>query len=227
MFSLAVCSEQDLQARKQLEGHPDWSFIVSKTCKIRGLCSVHKLVWSPYAEGSGAAGVSDSSTPCTSLSGAEGCTALFVFALQSSTFPQQQQSPLSSGKVILGPWCWVWSIHISVRWVCFPTLRIFTLKVFSILMLKADRDPCGQRCQAGAWLWSLLLTPIPVPGTTSPRDSNLLNTPKGSELLTQSRGCCSGISVPPQTGFPPPGASQGYPAPGCLLAVAMAVWGWD
>lgn len=54
-FSLAlICSEHDLQARKQLEGHPNWSFIVSETCKMRGLCSVHKLVWSPYAEGSGA-----------------------------------------------------------------------------------------------------------------------------------------------------------------------------
>lgn len=107
-FSLAlVCSEHDLQARKQIEGHPDWSFIVGKTCKMRDLCSVHKLVWTPYAEVSGAGGESDSSTPCTPLPGADGCMALVLIALQSSTFPQQQQSPLSSGKVILRLESWV------------------------------------------------------------------------------------------------------------------------
>lgn len=38
------------------------------------------------------------------------------------------------------------STHIAVRWVFFPTVRIFTLKMFSIHILKADRDPSGQRC---------------------------------------------------------------------------------
>lgn len=74
---------------------------------MRDLCSVHKLFWSPCAEGSGAAEESDSSTPCTSLPRAEDCTALVFISLQSSTFSQQQHSPISSGKFILGPWSWV------------------------------------------------------------------------------------------------------------------------
>lgn len=107
-FPLALlCSECDVQARKQLEGHPAWSFITGKTWKMRGLCSVCKQFWSPSAKVSEAVGESDRSTPCTPLPRTGGCTAFRSIALQSSTFPQQKQSPLSSGKVVLGPWSWV------------------------------------------------------------------------------------------------------------------------
>lgn len=102
--------------------------------------------------------------------------------------------------------CQVWSTRISVGWVCIPTLRIFTLKMFSTLILKADRDPCGQRCQAGAWLWSLLLAPIPVPGTTSPRDSELLT----QRLLLWH--ICAPPTWIPSTGSPTGVSSSRVPA---------------
>lgn len=164
-FPLAlVCSEHDLQARKQPEGHPEWSFIVGKTWKMRGLCSMHKLVWTPRAKGRGPPGESDSSTPCTPLSGARGCTAL-VPSNSRATYLQERLSwDLGAGC------CQVLITHIVMRWVCFSTLGMFTLKIqlklFSVLILKADGDPRGERCWAQTWLCnaSSCLQPFPSLG---------------------------------------------------------------
>lgn len=162
---------------------------------------------------------------------AEGCTTLVLITLQSSIFPQQQQSPYPQEMLFWdhGAGCWqVQSTHISVRWVCFPTLRIFTLKMFSIFILKTDRDPLWAEVPGRNLAMVLAIDTYSSPWDHESLRFRLtqhtqgLRAPDPKQRLLLWHICAS----PPWV--PSTGSLTGvYPAPGCLLRVAMAVWCWD